>query len=87
MSDFWKYNQQSRSAVRAFHLLHVFESKGFLTLSEIKTHNIDRGFITRLDAYYTGAECCLLDGIFFENLIPQMLKFNFLETPGSLKDY
>lgn len=52
MSDFWKYNQQSRSAVRAFHLLHVFESKGFLTLSEIKTHNIDRGFITRLDAYY-----------------------------------
>ena len=36
---------------------------------------------------YTGAECCLLDGIFFEDLIPQMLKFNFLETPGSLKDY
>ena len=36
---------------------------------------------------YSGAECRLLDGLFFGDLIPQMLKFNFLETPDSLKEY
>jgi len=61
----------------------------------------DKHGIPRLDQYnkyrgdtmektvfgYSGAECRLLDGLFFGDLIPQMLKFNFLETPDSLKEY
>ena len=61
----------------------------------------DKHGIPRLDQYnkyrgdtmekpvfgYSGAECCLLDCVLFEDLIPQMLKFNFLETPDSLKEY
>ena len=36
---------------------------------------------------YIGTECRLLDYMCFDSLIPQMLKFNFVETRESLKVY
>ncbi len=56
-------------------------------IPRLEQYNKYRGHTMEKTAFgYTGAECCLLDGLFFEDLILQMLKFNFLETPGSLKD-
>lgn len=51
MNDFWKDKQKS-SAMRAFHLLHTFESKGCLTDTNLKEPSSDRGSINRLSEYY-----------------------------------
>lgn len=36
---------------------------------------------------YSGSECRLIEYMCFVDLIPQLLKFNFAETPESLKEY
>ena len=51
MKNFWKGKQQS-SVIRAFHLLHIFESKGYLTNIDLKQSGTERGAINRLSGYY-----------------------------------
>ena len=52
MEGFWKQNQQSNSAKRAFRLLDIYKAKGILTIDDIKEHDADQDAIVHLNPYY-----------------------------------
>ena len=49
MSDFFEEHKHTLDATRAFRLLNIFNTKGEITLSEIKDYNINKGAITCLN--------------------------------------